>query len=185
MSRTTAIILLSALTIAGLAFSKFPFSSSGKDITFTEESLSSRLKITNKLRSNLTLTLRPSSDAEFEVGQDFTLTAELASDVNLKNVALSWALPPDVILVSGEMTAVVPEVHAGEVKLIEIVVRGSSMENSRIFLRASLAENGVKFNETAQYNTVLQKQIEKDKAALADRTRDAVESQDSKFKIFK
>ncbi len=182
MSRTAALITICTLMLLGFAFSKVNVSHSGKNMNFQQESLASRLNITRKLHSNLNLSLRSASDDDYEVGRDFTVVAELSSDVKLQNVALSWSLPADLTLVSGELNSIVTQVQPGQTQLVEITVRGSSAENSKLFLRASLLENGMPFREIAQYNTVLQKQMDLDKAALAERTRENVESQ---LKIFK
>ncbi len=182
MSRTTALITICVLMLVGFAFSKVQAPHSGKNMNFQKESLASRLNITRKLHSNLNLILRSASDEDYETGRDFTVVAELSSDVALKNIELSWSLPSDLMLVSGELNSVVAQIQPGQTQTVELTVRGSSSENSKLFLRASLLENGMQFREIAQYNTVLQKQMDLDKAALAERTRENVESQ---LKIFK
>lgn len=182
MSRTTTLIVICVLMTIGFAFAKVQSSQSGKQMAFQEESLASRLNITGKLHSNLNLKVRPTNEDKYEAGKDLSLIAELSSDTRLQNINLSWSLPADITLVSGELNTTILELKPNQTQKIEITIRGSSIENSRLFLQASLNENGIHFKEIAQYNTVFQKQMEEEKAALAERTKESVTSQ---LKIYK
>lgn len=186
MSRTTAISILCIGILVGLAFSHVNSPTSAKKLIFNQETAASRLGITNKLNSGVSVTISPTADDKMEANKDFGLNVEVQAPMSLKNVKLDWDLPSNVNLVSGENHLTIPELKPGEPQHFQIVIRSPSSDNFRVHVRVMADNNGQRFREIVQYNTVNQKEIDEQKADLAKRTLKAIENgQGSRLKIYK
>lgn len=186
MSRTTTLIVLFSLCFFGFAFTRIHAPDNGKRVVFEAESLGSKLHITNKLRSGLTLTVKPTNDNDYEANRDFGLTVEVQTSMLMHNVKMAWDLPRDMAVVSGAANFDIPEIKPGENQEFSIVVRSPSSDNSRVTVRALVNDNGHRANEMVHFNTVYQKDLDTQKAELAKRTRDAIEREPAaRFKIYK
>jgi len=186
MSRTTALGIL-CLTIAlGFAFSYVGLPTSEKKLIFNQQTAASRLGITNKLNSGVSITISPANDDKMEANKDFGLNVEVQAPIHLKDVKVAWGFPTNVTLVSGDNQFTIPELKPGEPQHFQIVIRNPSSDNVLVHVRVMADNNGQRFREIAQYNTVNQKEIDEQKADLAKRTLKAIENgQGSRLKIYK
>ncbi len=96
-------------------------------------------------------------------GEPFTLTGHVNTHKQLKNVHISWALPKGVELLKGSLDYFVNEVSKNNPHSSELVLVSTVEKNLRIHFRAKGRGH---YSATAQYNTTLQTQINREIANI-------------------
>ncbi len=187
MSRTAALVILCVGGLLGLAFSSVKNSGYYKFAKLQATSTSSvadELKHTVKLRGSLRLRLQQ-VDGDFSLGQPTTMQAIISSDKNLSNIKVSWSLPSDLELVSGEQKTLIKELKVGEQKTVVVVLKSNAAENLQLHVHAGTTNSGMLFSETAQFNTMTQAEIESNKVELLKRVESDIQSQTTRLKVYK
>ena len=111
------------------------------------------LRHTEKLRGPLSVALN-SPSASAAVGEVFVVLGTLTTRKDLKDGCdFTWSLPAGVELVGGELKGHVNSLSAGQATLIQLTLRKVAAGNVQIHLLAAATVGGMRFADSAQFNS--------------------------------
>lgn len=170
---------------------------------YSEESMSSRspmakkemllgevkapvLRHTSKVRGPLESRIELIGATPENAGDVFVLRGLVSTEKDLRDVEFKWSIPAGLELVNGTTAGYISILKAGEPSQVQITLRTLASQNYQVHLITGGADKGVKFGDSAQYNTLLQRVINQSKEELLKSTEKAA-AEDAKkqgLKIF-
>lgn len=143
------------------------------------------LKHTHKIRGPLTSSIELVGAAPERAGDVFVLSGVIRSEQAVPNAQYKWVLPKGVELLNGELSGVISFVEAGQQFPVQLTLRTLVDGNRQVHLSVRAAGSGVRFGDTAQFNTILQKVYEVSRKELKKSTQEYRAEQDTKgLKVF-
>lgn len=141
-----------------------PASVSGKKIVFEEASLSA--KHTSKVRGPMEVSVELVGARPNAEGDVFVLKGVVVSSEALRDVEYFWKIPAELELVNGSVKSVISDLNAGQPYTMQMTLRQKGFANGRVHFRARGSHGGLKFGDSAQYNSMMQETLEASRAEL-------------------
>jgi hypothetical protein len=154
--------------------SRGPASIAGKKIVFEDVS---PIKHTAKVHGPLDVSVELVGARPNGAGDVFVLKGVVQSSETVSNVEYSWRIPEEVEVVNGPLTAVIPSLQPDQPITVEVTLKQKSFANGRIHFRAKSSNSGMRFADTAQYNSMMQDALEASRAELKRSTEEDFEAQ--------
>lgn len=123
-------------------------------------------KHTMKLRGPMTLEWNLIGDQPSSPGDTFELEAVFSTQETIDTINAKLILPAGVQLVTGTQNFTVAHLTAENPQKIRFVFKQASGKNEQIHITATASKPGMRFSDTAQFNTLLEKEITKEKQIL-------------------
>jgi hypothetical protein len=141
---------------------------------------------TSKLKPSYEIRISKVEADAVQAGATFTLEVHASTMRVLNTLNYSWVLPEGVSLVSGTMTGSVSNLNPKNAALISAQFSQQDGENKVIYLKTWLADERDPQLTTVQYNTVLQDEMDYERAELAKRNSEiTLEQQSEQVKTHK
>lgn len=141
--------------------------SMSKKIVFSEES---PIKHTAKVRGPLDVAIELVGARPNNAGDVFVLRGLVTSNEAVSNVEIAWRIPAEVEVVNGELQSVIPNLLPDQPYSVQLTLKQKSFDNGKIHFRARGNENGMRFGDTAQYNSMMQEALDVSRAELKKST---------------
>jgi hypothetical protein len=146
-----------------------PASVSGKKIVFEEVSA---VKHTAKVHGPVDVSVELVGARPNGAGDVFVLKGVVTSSEAVNNIEYSWRIPEEIEVVNGSLEAVIPSLQPDQPFTVEVTLKQKSFANGRIHFRAKSTTPGMKFADTAQYNSMMQEALEASRAELKRSTEE-------------
>lgn len=144
----------------------------------------SLFKHTEKIRGPLKVTLQMPSQLPDKVGDVFVVTATIRSSENLRSIDFKWNFPPEVEVVNGEKLGRIDSLLANQPKEVSITLKSLTGANHKVHFLAAASEQGTRFADSAQYNTLFQTVLNESKKTLSKAVEEASRENRPGFKVF-
>lgn len=99
-------------------------------------------------------------------GDAFALEGVVTSEEELLDVEFAWRVPKELEVVNGSLKSVINSVSPEKPYFVQVTLRQKGFENGRVHFRARASRNGMRFSDTAQYNSMMQEIFEASRAEL-------------------
>lgn len=136
------------------------------------------LKATSKL--SLPIKVKLYTDDIVQPNTPFTLYGEITSIRSVTNVEVKWTLPQNITVIEGSTHYTVNLPTSGGTHTSQLTVISRSDKNEKIHLTAKSKNANIRYMKTAQYNTLLQAQMDREIANLKQRNQEFVNSKKTK-----
>jgi len=143
------------------------------------------LRHTSKVRGPLESRIELLGAIPEKAGDVFVLRGFVSSEKELRDVEFKWSIPAGLELVNGTAAGQISILKAGQPAEVQLTLRSLASENYQVHLIAAGADKGLRFADSAQYNTLLQGVIEQSKEELLKSTEKAAAENDVKVKNLK
>jgi hypothetical protein len=105
-----------------------------------------------------------------KAGDVFVLKGLVSASQDLRDVEFKWDIPAGLELVNGNLSGTISILSAGLPSEVQVTLRSLTGENYRVHFLAGGTDGGVRFAQSAQYNTLMQPLIEASKEAMLKST---------------
>lgn len=156
-------------------------SSSKKDILHSVEKPVH--KHTQKLRGPMGASIELVGTPPAQSGDVFVLKGVVVSEEAVKDAQFRWLIPAGVEVVSGSVRSTIAFLTPDQPFETQIVLRQVSPENARVHFKLRARGNGMKFGDSAQYNTFMQAALQASKQDLKKSTLEHAKEEKKKLKI--
>jgi hypothetical protein len=146
-----------------------PASVSGKKIAFEEVSA---IKHTAKVHGPVDVSVELVGERPNGAGDVFVLKGVVTSSEAVNNIEYSWRIPEEIEVVNGSLESVIPSLQPDQPFTVEVTLKQKSFANGRIHFRAKSTTPGMRFADTAQYNSMMQDALEASRAELKRSTEE-------------
>jgi hypothetical protein len=141
-------------------------------------------KHTKKIQGGIESSIELIGAVPEKAGDVFVLKGLVTAASDLRDVEFKWDIPAGLELVNGNVSGTIASLSSKFPAEVQLTLRSRSTENQQVHLMAGAAEEGVRFSDTAQFNTLIQPLIEASKEALAKSTEQVGAPQQKGLKIF-
>lgn len=138
------------------------------------------LKHTSKLHGPLTSSLELVGSAPKNPGDQFTVRATIQSDEEMRNVDFKWALPVGIRLIAGQVTGRLDRIAPGKAAELQLELQTETGGNHQIHLIAGSTQDGTRFAQSAQFNTLLEPELEAERQERKAAAKAGANAEDSK-----
>ena len=142
------------------------------------------LRYTQKIHGPLESRIQLLGAIPEKAGDVFVLKGQVISSQSLRDVEFKWSIPAGLEVVTGTSNGFISILNADQPAEVQITLRTLASENYQVHLITAAANNGVRFAESAQFNTLLQPMLDASKEALLRSTEKAAGEEPKHLKIF-
>lgn len=143
-----------------------PASLTKKELRLGELRNDNHLRHTHKIQGPLKASIAPSNKQLAEVGQTFVLKGLISSTQDLRNVDFKWAVPSGLEVISGQVAGQIVDVKADQPVEVHLTLRKLASENRQVHLVTGAARDGVRFGDSAQFNTEIQEMLDQENEVM-------------------
>lgn len=143
-----------------------PASISGKKIVLASEAAAHAHKHTAKVRGPLEASVELIGARPNGAGDVFILKGIVSSSEAVQNVEFSWRVPEELEVVNGSLKSVISSLSPEQPYEMQITLRQRGLDNGRVFLKVRGSSDGMKFGDSAQYNSMIQDVLAASRADL-------------------
>lgn len=133
------------------------------------------LKATAKVSLPISVSIN-APEEEHEEGDEFELEGVVSLGRSVEQIQVRWVLPEGIELMGGNSEYTHYPKDNERIHRTTLRVKALTDENAQIHFKVSGNNPVFKFSRTAQYNTVLQKQINTEIADIQQRQQEALQS---------
>lgn len=143
---------------------------------------------TNKLRGPVNISIQALEEGPKQQGDVYRLRLIVEASVHLDFLDYKWSVPAGVEVISGDLNGQFHNLEAGQVQYVDVDFRSLSGKNEQIHALISKQMDGYEFAEVAQFNTVFETYLGRDKSETLNGDDGGGESLDDavdqQFKVF-
>lgn len=134
---------------------------------------------TSKLKPSFEVKINKMNSDNVKAGEAFTLEAQVYSERSISILNYSWVLPDGLSLVSGHVSGTISNLNPKNPAVISAQFLQQDEENKVIYLKTWSGDSNNPQLSTVQYNTVLQGEMDYERAELAKRNAEFILEQNA------
>ncbi len=146
------------------ASSRGPASVSGKRIVMTEASQFQ--KHTAKVHGPVDAAVQLIGAGPNGAGDVFVLKGVVSASESVQNIEFAWHIPEGLEVVNGSMKSVISSLSPDRPYETQITLRQRGFDNARVHFKVRGSSDGLRFGDSAQYNSMMQEALEASRAQL-------------------
>lgn len=122
---------------------------------------------TSKVKGPIQTELQVLGEPANQIGETFVLKGIIKASEDLSDVFVKWNIPSGLEIINGQLQTTIKNIQPDQPVEFLVTLRKLTAQNLQIHLLAGGHQEGLKFADTAQFNTVDQAWIEADIRRLA------------------